>query len=89
MFRYLTQFQGVNSLKTRCLKRQCAKSGKKMHLRSSKCDINPLSQKYQDPTTQSLSIFKQRNQSQTTFLEVKKYEEVVNFLGGIDFIWRI
>ena len=79
--RYLTQFQSVVlKLKIRYLKHQCILSGKIIHLRSSKQDINPPLQKFQDTATQSSQIFKWQNQVETAFLELKKYQEIANFL---------
>ena len=84
--RFSTQFQSVMlKLKTGYLMKQCTKSGIKNHLRSSKCDINPPTQKLQDTASQSSQIFKWQNQLVTAFLELQKYQEIANFLQGIKF----
>jgi len=79
--RYLTQFQSVVlKLKVGYLMKHSMKSGKINHFRSSKYDINPPLQKFQDTATQSSQIFKWQNQLETAFLKLKKYQEIANSL---------
>ena len=72
-------------LETRYCNRQCIKSGKIKHLKSSKYVTNPPLQKSEETTTPSAQIFKRPNWVETAISDLEKYREIDKSIGAIKF----
>ena len=66
-------------------RKQCTKSGKIMHLNSSKYITNPPLQKFEETTTPSVQIFKRPNWVETAISDLEKYREIDKSIGAIKF----